>query len=98
MNIDHKSVSTTLTDWNTLRLEREDVQDEIKALEARVDCLSDRMIDIKRAIESELFFIEQPYGLRIEDDYVVVIRDEERDQFTIQTVDFNLREEIANDS
>ena len=97
-DIDQESIHKLLTDWNNLRLDRENVKAEIAALETRVECLGDRMRSVHRSIESDLFFIEQPYGLKIGEDYIIVIRDSDQDVFTIQTVDFNLREEIANDT
>jgi len=44
-------------------------------------------------LEDTLFNLSQPLGLKIGDDYVVV-QDPHRDNFVIQTIDFNLREEI----
>ena len=88
MKINFEKVNASLTDWNTLRLEQVGVKEAIKTLETRVECLSEEMHDIQRGIETELFFIEQPYGVKIDGDHIIVIHDDQRDEFTIQVIDF----------
>jgi hypothetical protein len=98
MQIDQESVQDLLNKWNDLRIERLGVKASIATLETRVDQIEDQMRSVHIAVEGDLYFIEQPYGLKIGDDYIVVIRDAEQEEFTIQVVDFNLLEEIKNDA
>jgi hypothetical protein len=85
-----------LKEWNDDRLEMIKVRVEIAFLEARVEYLQNRMDDVPRRLENTLFRLDQPLGMKIEDDYIVVIHDERDDSFHIQVVDFNLREEIKS--
>lgn len=82
--------------WNAARLDMLETQEEIKILEARVKCLRDQMDSVPQRLENIIFNLEQPLGLKIGEDYVVVIQDPCNDRFVIQTVDFNLCQEIAN--
>jgi tetrahydromethanopterin S-methyltransferase subunit G len=85
-----------LQEWNDDRLEMIKVQKEIANLEARVKCLRERMDNVPRRLENTLFRLEQPLGMKIGDDYIVVIHADHDDSFHIQVVDFNLREEIKS--
>ncbi len=78
--------------WNAARLRIANARGGIAKLEAEVRCLSDQMSDISHRLENILFNLDQPIGLKIDEDYVVV--DTGSDSFVIQTVDFNLREEL----
>ncbi len=82
--------------WNTARLGIVDTQEEIKILEERIKCRRDQMDDVARRLENILFNLERPIGLKIDDDYVVAIRDPYNDNFVIQTINFDLRREITD--
>jgi phosphopantetheine adenylyltransferase len=89
-------VAELLRHWNDDRLEMVQVQERIANFQARVDVLRDRMDEVPSQLESILFGLAQPIGLRIHDDYIVVVEDDHTDCFVIQTVDFSLREGIIN--
>jgi hypothetical protein len=97
MNVEPETVEL-LTIWNADRHEIDEIREEIKNHEARIDYLQNRMEGIPRTLANTLFRLDNPIGVKIEGDYIVVIHDEDTDHFTIQTVDFNLREEIKNES
>lgn len=82
--------------WNAARLETVKVRKEIDELNTRLVSLHERMDDVSRRLENILFNLEQPIGLKIGEDYVVVIQDPCSDNFTVQTVNFDLRQEIAD--
>lgn len=82
--------------WNAARLEILDTQEGIETLETRLECLRDRMHNVSRRLENVLFNLEQPIGLKIDEDYVVAIQDPSSGDFVIQTVNFDLRQEIAD--
>ncbi len=82
--------------WNDARLETVKVRKEIDELNTRLVSLHERMDGVSRKLENILFNLEQPIGLKIGEDYVVVIQDPYSDDFTIQTVNFDLRQKIAN--
>jgi phosphopantetheine adenylyltransferase len=85
-----------LKEWNDARLEIMTNQRGIENLEARIKYLRDRMDDITRGLENVIYDLEQPLGLRIGDDYVVLIQDSRDDSIVIQTVNFNFRQEIID--
>jgi len=87
-----------LTQWNQDRLAVQKLRERLHAIAADIALVEKRMGSIPIALEGSLFSMEQPLGLKIGDDYIVVIQDTQSDEFSIQVVDFNLREEIANDS
>jgi phosphopantetheine adenylyltransferase len=89
-------VAELLRHWNDDRLEMIQVKERIANFQARVDALQDRMDGVPTQLENILYSLKQSIGLRIEDDYIVVIEDDHTDCFVIQTVDFDLREEILN--
>ncbi len=82
--------------WNAARLETVKVRKEIDELNTRLVSLHERMDGVSRKLEIILFNLEQSIGLKIGRDYVVVIQDPHSGDFTIQTVNFDLRQEIAD--
>ena len=80
--------------WNVARLEMVKTREEIDELNARLVSLHEHMESVSRRLENILFNLEQPIGLKIGDDYVVVIQDPRSDNFVIQTVNFDLRQEL----
>ena len=87
-----------ITKWHQDRLDVSDLKKQIHALTVDVATLEKRMGQATIDLENTLFSLEQPLGLKIGDDYVVVVQDTRSDDFVIQVVDFNLREEIKNES
>ncbi len=84
-----------LRHWNDDRLEMIKVRERIANFQARVDSLRDRMDGVPTQLENILFSLDQPIGLRIEDDYIVVIHDDSTDHFIIQTVNFTLERKFS---
>jgi len=77
--------------WNADRLEMIKVQKEIDELNTKLVGLHEHMEGVSRRLENILIDLEQPLGLKIGEDYVVIIQDPCSDVFTIQTVNFDLR-------
>jgi hypothetical protein len=87
-----------LTWWNRDRLELLSLQRRMANLRSEEIVLRERMGKVPIQLESNLFTLDQPLGLKIDGDYIVVVQDTHSDDFVIQVVDFNPREEIKNDS
>jgi hypothetical protein len=85
-----------LTTWNDTRLASNKLTVEIDALKARRRELDDRLEKTVTLVETILpgDFDEEPIGLRIGDDYIVVVSYDTC--VCVQVVDFNLREEILD--
>ena len=91
----HPETPTLLKEWNDARLEMLEAQDDIEELQVRIRWLQEKMDNIPFRLESTLVGLSQPIGMRINDDYVVVTQNPSND-FVVQTVDFNLREETID--
>ncbi len=87
-------IEEQLKGWNKARLEIIEVRGEIERIQIRAKYLQGQMDSVALKLENTLFNLEQPFGLKIGGDYIVVIQDPQTDNFVIQTVDFNLREEL----
>ena len=85
-----------LVTWNDTRLVSDKITAEIEALKERRRELCDRMEKAVTLVETCLpgDFDEEPLGLKIGDDYIVVVSYDTC--VCVQVVDFNLREEIIS--
>lgn len=96
MNTIPPETEEQLKAWNDARLEIMTNHEGIEKLKARVVYLRDRMNDVERRLEDAIINLEQPIGLKIGEDYIVVIQDPHSTDCTIQNVNFNFRQEIID--
>ena len=82
-------VKTLLLQWLSARALVKKQDQLIASYEDDRQSFVEQMNEIPRKLEDLLCNLEEPLGLRVNDEYIIVIQDQRSSDFAIQIVDFN---------